>query len=105
MFKELESNKNYSYRDQITRAGLSISSNIAEGFERKSKKECLNFLSFARGSCGELRSQIYIGIEINIIDRKTGHRWIKETREISKMLTGLIKTRSNFIESDNSPKS
>ncbi len=81
---------------------MSISSNIAEGFERDSKKECVQFLSYARGSCGELRSQIYVGIEINFIDKETGNKWIKETKEISKMLTALIKTRRDFIKADKS---
>jgi four helix bundle protein len=97
IYKKLGNNKNFSFRDQITRSGLSISSNIAEGFERESKKECLHFLSIARGSCGELRSQIYIGIDINTIERETGYKWIGETKEISKMLTALIKTRKEFI--------
>lgn len=54
IFNELEKLKNFGFRDQITRAGLSIPSNIAERFERESKKECIQFLSYARGSCGEL---------------------------------------------------
>ena len=64
VYKELKVLKDFTFRDQITRAGLSISSNIAEGFERESQRECLAFLSYAKGSCGELRSQIYIGMEI-----------------------------------------
>ena len=102
IYNKLGNHKNFSYRDQITRSGLSISSNIAEGFERESIKECIHFLSFARGSCGELRSQIYIGVEIKYIDKDTGNRWIKETKDIAKMLTGLIKTRKEFINSNKS---
>ena len=64
IYKKLNKLKDYGFKDQITRSGLSISSNIAEGFERESQKECVNFLSYAKGSCGELRSQIYIGMEI-----------------------------------------
>lgn len=96
IYKELEYIKNFGFREQLTRAGLSISSNIAEGFERESKKECLNFLSYARGSCGELRSQIYIGIKIKYINKDVGVRWIKEAKEISSMITGLMKTRRKF---------
>ena len=105
IFKKLGNHKNYSFRDQITRSGLSIASNIAEGYERESKKECLQFLSYARGSCGELRSQIYIGIGSNFIDNETGNRWIIETREISRMLTALMKKRREFIKSNSSKKS
>ena len=87
-FKEL---KDYGFRDQITRSSLSIASNIAEGMERESIKDRNNFLSYAKGSCGELRTQIYIGMDIEYIPVSTGKSWIKETREISAMLVGLIK--------------
>ena len=105
IYKELGNLKNFSFRDQITRSALSISSNIAEGFERESKKESIQFLSYARGSCGELRSQIYIGIEAKFIDKEKGKRWIAEAIEISSMITGLIQTRRNFISTENINKS
>jgi four helix bundle protein len=91
----LSSLKDYGFRDQITRSGLSIPSNIAEGIERESAKECVNFLSYAKGSCGELRTQIYIGIEIGYVSEETGKQWIKESREISAMLVGLIRSKRN----------
>ncbi len=74
IYKELSGLKDYGFRDQITRSGLSIPSNIAEGIQRESAKECVNFLSYAKGSCGELRTQIYIGIEIGYISEETGKR-------------------------------
>ena len=64
---------------------------FAEGYERGSNKEVANFLNYAKGSAGELRTQIYIGIEISYIDRETGHRWIQEAEEISRMLHGMIR--------------
>jgi four helix bundle protein len=54
-------------------------------------------LSYAKGSCGELRTQIYVGMEIGYIDRESGKSWLKETEEISLMLGGLIKTKRNFV--------
>jgi len=101
VYKELGNLKSFSFRDQITRSALSISSNIAEGFERISIKECQQFLSYARGSCGELRSQIYIGKDIKFIDKKLGQKWIQEAIEISSMITGLIKTRRKFSDTKN----
>lgn len=95
LYKALSQLKDYGFRDQITRAGLSVPSNIAEGIERDSGKECLQFLSYAKGSCGELRTQIYIGMDVGYINQETGKAWIKETREISAMLTGLMKTIRN----------
>jgi len=92
LYKTLAELRDYGFKDQITRAGLSIPSNIAEGYERNSNKEIANFLNYAKGSAGELRTQLYIAIEINYIDRDTGRKWIQETEEISKMLHGLIKS-------------
>ena len=57
LYKSLSELKDYSFRNQITKAALSVPSNIAEGFERKSEKEKANFLSYAKGSLGEVRTQ------------------------------------------------
>ena len=92
LFKSLYSIKDFGFRDQITRAGLSIPSNIAEGYERLSNKEKSNFLNYAKGSAGELRTQIYIGMDIGYIDQDQGKQWIEETRQLSSMLHGLIKS-------------
>ena len=92
IYKKLQNLKDYGFRDQITRSGLSIPSNIAEGVERKSGKETANFLSYAKGSCGELRTQIYIGMDIGYIQPETGKTWIEETKQISAMLVGLTKS-------------
>lgn len=94
IYKELSSLKDYGFRDQITRSVLSIASNIAEGIERGSTKDCMKFLQYAKGSCGELRTQIYIGIEIGYIPIETGNEWIQDTKEISAMLVGLIRSKS-----------
>ena len=98
IYKALKDLKDYGFRDQITRASLSIPSNVAEGFERQSEKECLSFLSYAKGSCGELRTQIYIGIEIGYINKEIGKDWIQEAKEISSMLGGLMKTKKGFLK-------
>jgi four helix bundle protein len=82
--------KDFGFRDQITRSGLSIPSNIAEGSERGSKRDFIRFLQYSKGSCGELRTQIYIGIDIGYIEKSQGNTWVKETREISAMLVGFI---------------
>jgi four helix bundle protein len=98
IYKELRDLKDYGFKDQITRSALSISSNIAEGFERESQRECIKFLSYAKGSCGELRPQIYLGMEINYIDKKASNLWILEAREISSILSGIIKTKRSFLQ-------
>ncbi len=83
--------RDYGFKDQITRSGLAIPSNIAEGIERSTVKEKRNFLNYSKVSCAELRTQIYIGIEIGYIARDEGMQWIKETCEISSMLKGSMK--------------
>jgi len=91
IYRHLVDLKDFSFKDQITRSGLSIPSNIAEGFGRSTDKDKRNFLNYAKGSCAELRTQIYIGIEIGYISSEAGKSWIKETKNISSMLTGLMK--------------
>lgn len=98
IYKALRELKDFGFKDQITRSSLSIPSNIAEGFERESQKECLTFLSYAKGSCGELRTQIYIGTDIGYIDREVGKLWIQEANEIASMLSGLMKTKRGFLK-------
>lgn len=92
LYKALADLRDFGFRDQITRAGLSIPSNIAEGYERESAREIANFLNYAKGSAGELRTQIYIGMDIGYLDRDQGKQWLSEAEEISKMLHALIST-------------
>jgi four helix bundle protein len=96
--------QDYGFKDQITRAGLSIPSNIAEGFERESDRDCIKFLLYAKGSCGELRTQIFIGMEIDYIPKDQGSCWAKETVEISRMLGGLIRSKRSFLQKKQNPK-
>ncbi|WP_201096150.1 four helix bundle protein [Thiocystis minor] len=92
LYKTLVGLRDFGFRDQITRSGLSVPSNIAEGMERRSSKDQQRYLDIALGSCGELRTQIYIGIEIGYIEKHTGSLWVSETREISAMLVSLRNT-------------
>ena len=98
IYKKMKSLRDLGFRDQLTRSGLSIPSNIAEGFERDSQKQAVTFFAYAKASCGELRTQIYIGMDIDYIDKDTGKHWIRETKEISSMLVGLIKHRRTRIK-------
>jgi four helix bundle protein len=83
--------KDDSFRDQLTRSGLSVPSNIAEGMTRSSKKEKCRFLKIARSSLAEERTQIYIGIDIGYLSSTEGKDWLEQTRHISMMITGLMK--------------
>lgn len=90
LYKHFAKINDYGFRDQITRSGLSIPSNIAEGAERNSRKDFVRFLQYAQGSCGELRTQIYIGIDIGYISQEKGKIWIQTTRELSAMIVAFI---------------
>lgn len=89
IYKYFKTSKDYSFKDQITRSSLSIPCNIAEGFEKESDKEKIRYIEIAKGSSAELITQIYIGIEIDYIEKSAGFEWIKELNEILSMLTGL----------------
>ncbi|MBU2964343.1 four helix bundle protein [Amphritea sp. 2_MG-2023] len=91
VYKAMENCRDYGFKDQITRSGLSIPSNIAEGFERGSVKEKQQFYYYARGSAGELKTQVYIGQKIGYISPEDGYHWRDELSDIQKMLTGLIR--------------
>ncbi len=90
IYKTTTSCKDLNFKSQITRAAVSIASNIAEGYERNSKKEFAQFLKIAKGSCAEVRTQLYIGYEIGLFNQNISDQLIKESLEISKMLQGLI---------------
>ena len=91
IYRQLANLRGYGFKDQVTRLGLSITGNITEGFGRDTGKDKRNFLNYAKGSRAELRTQIYIGIEIGYVSREAGNNWVKETSSMSAMLTSLMK--------------
>jgi len=93
VYIQLKNLKDYGFKDQITRSGLSIPSNIAEGMERETDKEVLRFLVIAKSSAAELVTQTYIGMKIDYIPKNIGKQWVAETKQISKMIGAMIKTR------------
>jgi four helix bundle protein len=89
LFKNI---KDFSFRDQICRASVSIMNNIAEGFERRSDSEFKHFLYVAKGSCGEVRSMLYLASELKYIKVEEYSILLSSSKEISKIISGLIKT-------------
>lgn len=83
--------REYGLRDQMQRAAVSIASNIAEGAERGGK-DFIRFLTIARGSAAELRTQCYIASKIGILTSEQMNQLVSELKEISKMLTGLARS-------------
>ncbi len=92
VFRTLQACKDYGFRDQITRAAVSIPSNIAEGAERITRKEFAQFIGYAKGSAGELRTQLMIAADLGYLTENNAAELVNEATEISKMLFGLIKS-------------
>ena len=91
IFEVLDGCKEYGLKDQMTRAGVSIASNIAEGAERASKAEFIRFLHIAKGSAAELRTQVYIACRIKLLTVDLQKELVSELISISSMLQSLIK--------------
>lgn len=91
IYKLFRDSKDYRFRDQIQSASVSIMNNIAEGFERKGNKELSRFLYISKGSCGEVRSMLYLALELRYISDKEFNDLYSLTSEISKMIAGFIR--------------
>jgi len=86
--------RDFGFRDQICRASLSVMNNIAEGFERNSDREFKHFLFIAKGSSAEVRSMLYLAYDLQYIDNESFDDLLESSTEISRLLSGLIKTLS-----------
>lgn len=92
IYKELRDCRDFSFKNQIQRALVSTLNNIAEGFERKGDKEFKNFLFIAKGSCGEVRSMLYLAVELDYINKNNFNNFYNASIEISRLISGFIKT-------------
>lgn len=90
-------NKDFALRDQLRSAALSIPTNIAEGFERASTKEYLNFLNIAKGSAGELRSLLQVAMEIGYLEASQHAEFRNAVLELSRYLSNQIKSLRRTI--------
>ena len=91
--------RDFGLRDQIRRAAVSIMSNIAEGFERDSRREFARFLDIARASTGEVRSQLYVACDIGYLDECTFETLKEQCEEIARLLSGPIRYLRNNSKS------
>ena len=84
--------KDYGFRDQMTRSAVSIPSNIAEGKERETVPELIRYLYIAKGSSGELRTQIHIAYRIGYLELEIFNALIKRAELLSKRLASFIQS-------------
>jgi four helix bundle protein len=92
LYLELKNCKDFSFRDQMNRAGISIASNISEGAERGSNKDFIRFLHISKASAAELRTQLYIADRVGLVSSEKRIRFCEELIAISRMLHALIKS-------------
>jgi four helix bundle protein len=82
--------KDFSFKDQVCRASISVSSNIAEGFDRQSNEEFVRFLYIALGSCSETKSLIYLARRLKYCDEDTQSSLLNKANEICRIIHSLI---------------
>ncbi|MBT8258523.1 MAG: four helix bundle protein [Bacteroidia bacterium] len=92
LYKLFRKHPDYAYTNQITKAAVSISNNIAEGFERQSYRDFSRFVSFALASNSEVRSMLYLAPKLGYLDKEVSDNLISLTNDISRLLYGLKKS-------------
>ena len=95
--KEGDLSKDFGLRDQLRRASVSIPTNIAEGFERYSRKEYVNFLNIAKGSAGEVRSLLRVALEIGYLNRSKYEELYHIAMDLSRMLSSQIQSLNKSL--------
>ena len=93
IYNLLKDFKDFGLKDQIQRASVSIPSNIAEGYERQTDKELIHFLYIAKGSCAEVRTQLYLLKSLDSFEKQVVDNLIDKTKKISAMISNFIKAR------------
>lgn len=91
LYKEMDGNNDYGFRNQLLRARVSVMNNIAEEYERQTNKEFKQFLYIAKGSCEEVRSMLYLAEELKYINTEKSKSIFELSILISKMLSNFIK--------------
>ena len=81
--------KDFGLSSQIQRAAVSIMSNIAEGFERGGRGEFHQFLSTAKASCAEVRSQLYVALDVGYLEQSTFEKLLEQAEEVGRIVGGL----------------
>lgn len=92
VYEAFKYSKDYGFKDQIQRASVSISNNIAKGLDRASAKEFIRFLNIAISSCSEVKSMLYLSPRLRHLSEDQSKQLILKSEEISRIIRGLIKS-------------
>lgn len=92
IYAAFEPSRDFGFKDQICRAAVSISNNIAEGFDRNSNADFSRFLFFSISSCSEVRSMLYLALRLKYISEIQKSDLVQKSEEVSKIIRGLIKS-------------
>lgn len=92
IYSDINYGNDYNFKNQITRAAISISNNIAEGFDRESPKDFRNFLRYSKASSAEVKSMIYLAKSLKYIDEQLLYSLQKDCDEIRRMIYSLRKS-------------
>lgn len=90
IYKDFKENKDFWFKDQIQRASVSIMNNIAEWYERKTLKDKQKFYIIAKGSAWEVRSMLYLAVELWYITKENFESYLRKSYSISSMISKLI---------------
>ena len=96
--KEDDLSKDFGLRDQLRRASVSVPTNIAEGFERYSRKEYVQFLKIAKGSAGEVRSLLRVALEVGYLDKFKYGELYSYAMDLSRMLSTQIQALNKSLQ-------
>jgi len=93
VYRELKECRDFGFKDQITRSAVSVPSNIAEGAERNTKPEFIQFLGYAKGSLAELRTQLLIAQDLGYPEQTNAPAMLQEAEQLSRMLYRLTQSQ------------
>lgn len=90
LYNEFKNCKDFAFRDQTLRASISVPLNISEGFERNNDKDFYNFLRYAKGSAGEVRTQVIFARGVKLLEEQKADNYIPRLKILSKQIQALM---------------